>query len=172
MGQLQEFLDQFCPGNTIRVVQGGCDRTRSVLNALEALPTDSDLTAVHDAARPLICTSTIEKVYLAAEKHSVAAAARRSTNTLKLIDADGRLISGKIDRDLVWEIETPQTFRTELLRHALRNTVAENLSFTDDTAAVETFCGIRTVPVQPDEINLKITLNSDLALAEALLKSR
>lgn len=172
MGQIKELLEEFCPGNSIVVVQGGIDRTRSVLNAMEALPRTVKLTAVHDAARPLIQAATIEKVYLAAEKYSAAAAARPATNTLKMIDSNGLLTAGNVKREQIWEIETPQTFRTELLLHALRKTVSGNLSFTDDTAAVETFCGICAHPVIPDEINLKVTHFSDLALAEALLRAR
>lgn len=169
---LTEILDRYLPGNNITVVTGGSDRTRSVLNAVNALPGNCDLTAVHDAARPLIRVTTIKAVFDAAEKYSAAAAARRVTSTLKQADENGFLSAGNINRDFMWEIETPQTFRTELLRKALQETVAKNLSFTDDTAAVERFCNIKTYPVQPDEINLKITRFSDLALAEALLKSR
>ena len=169
---LLNLLNQFLPGHHIKVVEGGSDRTRSVLNALEALPNDSTLTAVHDAARPLIQPETIRKIYETAAQHSAAAAARKVTNTLKLIDKKGFLTAGNINREFIWEIETPQTFRTDLLRYALQDTVSLDLSFTDDTAAVERFCGIRTVPVQPEEINLKITRFSDLALAEALIKSR
>ena len=169
---LTEILDRYLPGNNITVVTGGSDRTRSVLNAVNALPGNCDLTAVHDAARPLIRVTTIKAVFDAAEKYSAAAAARRVTSTLKQADENGFLSAGNINRDFMWEIETPQTFRPELLRKALRETVAKNLSFTDDTAAVERFCNIKTYPVQPDEINLKITRFSDLALAEALLKSR
>ena len=169
---LQDLLNQYIPGQTITVVTGGADRTRSVLNAMEALPAECDLTAVHDAARPLIRKETIKAVYDAAEQHSAAAAARRVTNTLKLSDEEGLLTAGNINRDMMWEIETPQTFRRELLLHALRETVAQDTSFTDDTAAVERFCGIRAYPVQPAEINIKITRHSDLALAEALIKIR
>ena len=168
---LQDLLDQYIHGNRISVVTGGTDRTRSVLNAVEALPEESVLTAVHDAARPLIRRNTIQAVYEAAERHSAAAAARRVTSTLKLADHEGLLTAGGVNREFMWEIETPQTFRTDLLRHALRKTVAENKSFTDDTAAVECYCGIRTFPVQPEEVNLKITRLSDLPLAEALLKN-
>ena len=169
---LQELLEQYIPGHKITIVNGGSDRTRSVLNALEALPSSCDLTAVHDAARPLIKKATIKAVYEAAEKYSAAAAARPVTSTLKQIDSAGLLSTGNINREFIWEIETPQTFQTELLCKALRKTVEQNLSFTDDTAAVETFCGIRAYPVQPEEINLKITRPADLPLAEALLKIR
>lgn len=170
--QLLEILNKNLPGHHITVVNGGTDRTRSVLNAMDALPSDSDLTAVHDAARPLIRSCTIQAVYDAAGIHSAAAAARPVTSTLKRIDDAGLLSAGGIKRELIWEIETPQTFRTELLSHALRETVSRGLSFTDDTAAVEEFSGIKAFPVQPEEINLKITRAADLALAEALLKIR
>ena len=165
-------MEQYIPGHSIQIVIGGSDRTRSVLNALEALPFDSGLTAVHDAARPLVRSCTIQAVYEAAEKHSAAAAARPVNSTLKMIDNAGLLSAGTINREFIWELETPQTFRTELLRHALSKTVAQNLSFTDDTAAVEKFCGIKAFPVHPEEINLKITRPADLPLAEALLKLR
>ena len=117
---LTEILDRYLPGNNITVVTGGSDRTRSVLNAVNALPGNCDLTAVHDAARPLIRVTTIKAVFDAAEKYSAAAAARRVTSTLKQADENGFLSAGNINRDFMWEIETPQTFRTELLRKALR----------------------------------------------------
>lgn len=172
LNQMKLLLDQYFPGNHITLVHGGADRTRSVLNALEALPADSGLTAVHDAARPLIRPETVQKVYDAAGKYSAAAASRKVTSTLKMEDQDGLLTAGNLNREFIREIETPQTFHTELLRHALTETIKADLSFTDDTAAVEQFCGIRAFPVQPDEINLKITHLSDLALAEALLNAR
>jgi len=172
MPMMQELLSRYLPGKNLRIVQGGTDRTRSVLNALEALPADSGLTAVHDAARPLIRQETIRSVYEAAERFSAAAAARKVTSTIKLCDENGLLSAGGLDREFMREIETPQTFRTELLLEALRKAVAEGISFTDDTAAVEHFCGIRAFPVQPEEINLKITKYSDHALAEALLALR
>ena len=172
MNRMKELLAQYLPGSRLNVVPGGTDRTHSVLNALEAMPDGADLTAVHDAARPLIRRETIRAVYHAAELHSAAAAAGKITNTIKLCDENGLLTAGGLDREMMREIETPQIFRTNLLRTATGRAVEEGLSFTDDTAAVEYFCGIRAFPVQPEEINLKITKYSDLALAEALLKLR
>ena len=169
---MKDLLAQYMPGTDICLVPGGFDRTRSVLNALEAMPEGAELTAVHDAARPLIEQKTIGAVYQAAELHSAAAAAGKIVNTLKLCDENGLLTAGGLDRERMREIETPQTFRTDILMTALRKTVEKGLSFTDDTAAVEYFCGIRAVPVQPEEINLKITRYSDHALAEALLRLR
>ena len=169
LSQTNDLLSEYLPGNKIQLVPGGADRTRSVLNAVESLSPGCDLTAVHDAARPLIREETILSVYNAAEIHSAAAAARPVTNTLKQIEG-GLLSSGSIRRETIWEIETPQTFLTDLLRKSLQKTVSENLSFTDDSAAVEYFSGIKTFPVQPEEINLKITHFSDFSLADALIK--
>lgn len=172
MEETGELLNRFLPGNRIRITSGGKDRTHSVINALELISPDCDLIAVHDAARPLISEKTIQAVYDAAAVHGAAAAARKSTNTLKRSCDDGTITSQGIDRESVWEIETPQTFRTELLRNALQQAAAEGVSFTDDSAAVEHFANCRTYPVIPNEINLKITHFQDIALAEALLRLR
>lgn len=169
--EMQEILERFLPGNHIKVVEGGADRTHSVINALSHLSADCDLIAVHDAARPLISKKTIQKVYEAAAVHGAAAAARKATNTLKTC-SDGLLSAEGIDRETVWEIETPQTFHAELLRNALQKAFDTGRSFTDDSAAVEFFCQCKTCPVIPDEINLKITHFRDLSLAEALFQLR
>ena len=170
--RLNELLEEYLPGNRIQTVYGGRDRTRSVLNALEAISPDCDLTAVHDAARPLIREKTIRAVYAAAEIHSAAAAARPVTSTLKAVDENGFLSSGDLRREKIYEIETPQTFRRTLLLTALRKAVENDLSFTDDAAAVEACYGLKTYPVNPEEINLKITNFSDIELVEAIIKSR
>ncbi len=170
--QYQTALKKFLPeAEAIRFVPGGATRTDSIANALEELPSSIEMTAVHDAARPLADGTLLIRCIEACLKYSAAAAAHREVNTVKIIGTDGLLSSGP-DRSVLWPVETPQVFRHELLLRATRCARQENKAFTDDTAAVEFYCGIRTFPVENKIQNPKITLPEDLVLAEALLRMK
>ena len=87
----------------IHQVNGGRDRQHSVLNGLNALGNETTLVAVHDGARPMIDSATIEKCIQAARQYGAATVARRVTETLKRADAEGFARSG-VDRANLWFI--------------------------------------------------------------------
>jgi 2-C-methyl-D-erythritol 4-phosphate cytidylyltransferase len=153
-----------------RVVRGGARRQDSVQAGLNALDNEVEFVAVHDAARPLITSREIERVFAAARKHGAAALATPITDTLKLADAD-HVVSGSIDRQDVFAMQTPQVFRRELLSQAYEQVKKDSLTVTDEVSAIEN-AGGRIVIVPADDHNFKITYASDLLLAEAILKQR
>jgi 2-C-methyl-D-erythritol 4-phosphate cytidylyltransferase len=152
------------------VVRGGKRRQDSVQCGLQELKEDSEFVAVHDAARPLITPCEIERVFSAARKHGAAVLAAPITDTLKFADAN-QVVSGSIDRQNVFAMQTPQIFRREALLEAYERVSGNSLIVTDEVSAVEHTGGsIVIVPAQ--DHNLKITYAGDLPIAEFILKQR
>lgn len=148
----------------ITVVPGGRTRTESVRAALEALPADVTVIAVHDAARPLVARSVVAACFDLAATGVGAVAGHPAVDTMKEVGRDGRIVSTP-DRGRLWHAQTPQAFPAALLRRAYREADA---SATDDAALVERIGGtVRMVDAGPN--NLKVTRTGDVAVAEALL---
>lgn len=149
------------------VVAGGSSRAESVLRGLEAVRTE--LVAIHDGARPLVSVRVIEEVIAAAEQYGAAAPAIPVHDTIKI--AQNGIVVQTPDRRTLFAVQTPQVFRTETIRAALQAALAQNLPLTDDCSAMEA-AGYPVHLTAGEEENLKITVPSDLTLAEAILKRR
>jgi 2-C-methyl-D-erythritol 4-phosphate cytidylyltransferase len=151
-----------------RIVVGGAERQDSVWNGLEALSPSSEVVAIHDAARPCVSEELIAATVRRAGETGAAVAAQPVTDTIKE-SADGRLIERTLDRSKLWSVQTPQTFRVEVIRRALAEVRRCRLIFTDDTAACELIRQpVRLISrIAP---NPKVTVPGDLPYVEALLK--
>jgi 2-C-methyl-D-erythritol 4-phosphate cytidylyltransferase len=154
-----------CP---IRFIAGGAERQDSVRKGLEAA--DSDLVAVHDAARPFIDTHVVEAAIEAAAEHGAGIVAMPATDTLKQVDSDGWIVT-TIPRQDVWLAQTPQVFRTEILREAHAAAATGGVTATDDSVLVERL-GYRVRFVRGNPENRKITTAADLRWAEWFLDQR
>ncbi|MDB6077719.1 MAG: 2-C-methyl-D-erythritol 4-phosphate cytidylyltransferase [Akkermansiaceae bacterium] len=144
---------------------GGAERQLSVENGL-ALVTE-ELVAVHDGARPLVRPESIHACISAAHAGGAAALARQVTETLKRADA-ADFSRESVSRELLWFMETPQIFRTALLRQAYSAVRERGLAVTDEVSALEAL-GIPTRLIPSPFPNLKITVPADIPLATALL---
>jgi 2-C-methyl-D-erythritol 4-phosphate cytidylyltransferase len=157
-----------------RVVTGGPTRSASVRCGLAAVPDDADIVVVHDAARPLATAALVSSVVAALADPAVGGAlcAWPMGDTVKRIrvaGGDGAVLGDVVEtleREELVTVQTPQAFRTVLLRAAH----AEGAEATDDAALVERL-GATVRVVAGDPRNIKITTPSDLALAELLLTS-
>lgn len=171
--KLQEIAD-LCKSHGIekisKVIAGGKTRTESALAGVSEVGKSAKLIAIHDGARPLVTQDLILRTVYAAAENMAAAPALRSTDTLKAVDAEGRIL-GTVDRESTVRIQTPQVFRADMIKGALTRAVEKNLTLTDDCAAAE-MMGIRTMTVQGDEENIKITTPKDMLIAAAILKER
>ncbi len=147
-------------------VDGGEERHHSVANGLAALSQESQYVAVHDAARPLITSTQIQRVYQQALKDKAATSARRVTETLKRAD-DSDFATSSVDREHLWLMETPQIFETSLLKRAYQNVLQTKTLVTDEVSAMETI-GVPTRLVPNQTMNPKITFPEDLELATLL----
>lgn len=151
----------------VRLVDGGEERSDSVLRALQAMGGESDFVAVHDAARPCVEREAIDRVFAAAVKEGAAILASPVTATLKRVDAEKRIVE-TVDRSGLWMAQTPQVFRRDWLVEAY---AARRGQPTDEAQAVEA-CGYPVTIVEGAATNLKITTADDLTLAKNWLKGR
>jgi 2-C-methyl-D-erythritol 4-phosphate cytidylyltransferase len=153
----------------IRVVFGGAQRQDSVQAGLKAVSGSSEYVMVHDAARPFVTRELIDAVLTAAKLSDAAVCGAPCSDSLKEVAEDG-LVVQSVDRSRLWTVQTPQIFRTKLLRDAYQAALASGEVFTDDTAVVEKM-GHPVRIVLYHGINLKVTTPADWSLAEALLRA-
>jgi 2-C-methyl-D-erythritol 4-phosphate cytidylyltransferase len=151
------------------IVGGGPKRQDSVRNGLEAIDEDDSIVAIHDAVRPLVTSMALAACVDAACRHGAAILGVPVWDTLKAVQPDGS-ITHTLPRDGVWLAQTPQAFRTALIREAHEKARREGYSGTDDAELVERL-GKKVHVVPGTRLNIKITTVEDLALAEALLRS-
>lgn len=150
-----------------QVTAGGAERQYSIANGMKRLSASADIVLVHDAARPLVSFETIEAVIRAANEKGAAIAAVRAKNTIKAV-GEGGLVEATPPREGLWEVQTPQGFRRDLLERAYEKAAQDGFLGTDDASLVERL-GEAVFVVESDYGNLKITTPEDLWLAEALL---
>jgi len=152
----------------IQVVEGGERRQDSVAHAFARVADRADVVVIHDAARPLVSADLIRRTIEAAAETGAAVAAVRARDTVKRGDAAG-LITATLPRDEIFLAQTPQAFRTSVLRDALAAGRAGG-SATDESMLAER-AGHRVKLVNGDPRNLKITTREDLAMAEHLMNA-
>jgi 2-C-methyl-D-erythritol 4-phosphate cytidylyltransferase len=167
--EFSELAAKFQFQKPFRIVVGGVERQDSVWNGLEAVSTKTEIVAIQDAARPCTSEALIAATIAAARETGAAVAAQVVTDTIKE-SGDGKTISRTLDRTKLWSVQTPQTFRVEVIRRAIAAARQKNLVFTDDTAACE-LIGQPIRLVSSATPNPKVTVPSDLPLIEALLKN-
>lgn len=150
----------------IDVVEGGAERADSVAKALARVKPDIDFVCIHDAARPCIADEWITEIFAAGEKSGAAIFGIPVTSTLKRVK--DHKVEETVPRAGLWEAQTPQVFRRELLleAHAKR----DGFQATDDAQLVERI-GHPVTVVTGSTINLKIATREDLRLAEHALKA-
>ena len=166
----QELAAKFHFRKPFRIVVGGAERQDSVWNGLEALPVTAEIVAIQDAARPCTGGELIAATVKGAEECGAAVAAQPVTDTIKESE-DGRYIQRTLDRSRLWTVQTPQTFRVEVIRRALAEARQRKLNFTDDTAACE-LIGQPIRLVSSVAPNPKVTVPGDLPFIETLLKGK
>lgn len=155
-----------CDLDRLLVSTGGVDRGESVWNGLEDLPDELAVAVIHDAARPLVSDATIEAVIAEARKGHGAVAALPVVDTLKEVDASGRIVR-TIEREGLWRAQTPQAFPTRVIEHAYVEARRAGVTATDDAALVERL-GLEVVVVRGSERAMKVTEEADFARVERL----
>ena len=152
-----------------QVTAGGSERQYSVWNGIQAVQgaADDDIILVHDAARPLVSEKTILETIRVAEAKGAAIAAVPAKNTIKLCNAAGEVVETP-DRSRLWEVQTPQGFRRDILVRANQQAMAESFLGTDDASLVEKL-GQKVFIVESDYRNIKLTTPEDMVIAKAFL---
>lgn len=151
-----------------RLVNGGKERQDSVWNGLEAVSPGTEIVAIQDAARPCTRQEVISATIEAAREVGAAVAAQAVTDTIKE-SGDGKNIERTLNRSRLWAVQTPQTFRLEVIRRALGEVRRRQLQVTDDTAACE-LIGQPVRLVVNNAPNPKVTRPEDLPWVATVLK--
>jgi 2-C-methyl-D-erythritol 4-phosphate cytidylyltransferase len=147
---------------------GGATRQQSAKLGLEKVGSDADIVMIHDGARPFASTSLIDRcVEFAADKEAVVVGLP-ARDTIKFVSQEGRIKSTP-ERSSLWEIQTPQVFKRELIIQAHERAEQEDVEVTDDAMLVERL-GKAVFVVEGERTNFKITVPEDVWLAEALLR--
>jgi 2-C-methyl-D-erythritol 4-phosphate cytidylyltransferase len=157
----------------VRVLEGGDTRQESVDKALAEVPKKTELILVHDAVRPLVTRDQVERVIAEAERCGAAILGIPAMDTVKEVKRaslpeDVALITATIPRERVVLAQTPQVFRSALLREAFARAAADGFTASDEAALVERL-GHNVHVVLGSERNLKITRPGDLEIAEFYL---
>ena len=154
----------------VQVCEGGEHRYDSVRAAIQTVRDDAELVAVHDAVRPCASKAMIDAVFAEAAKTGAAILASPLHGTIKRASAAG-VIDATVPRENLYEAQTPQVFRRQLLLDAYATPPESTEAATDDALLVERL-GHPVAIVRSDLTNLKITTREDITLANAILKAR
>lgn len=146
---------------------GGPRRQDSVRRGLARLDADCQVVVIHDGARPLVSSGLIDRCVAAAFAEGAAVVGLPARNTVKVVRAD-RHVRETLDRETLWEIQTPQAFRVEVVLEAHQRAADEGAAATDDASLVERL-GRPVAVLEGERTNIKITFPEDLLFAEALL---
>ncbi|WP_456272788.1 2-C-methyl-D-erythritol 4-phosphate cytidylyltransferase [Bacillus sp. AK031] len=151
-----------------KMVLGGKERQDSVYNALKTVQ-ETEFVLVHDGARPFIAPEVIGELVKKAAAMGAAIAAAPVKDTIKK-GVDG-IVQETIERSSLWQVQTPQAFRIELLMEAHERAEQEGFMGTDDASLVERL-GEDVGIIESDYDNIKITTPEDIYFAEAILAKR
>ncbi len=154
----------------VKTFIGGTERFETVAKGLALLKEDINIVAVHDAVRCCVTKEWIDGAITAASKTGAAILACPVTATIK--KAKDKTITETVDRSNLWEAQTPQVFEMKLLKRAYENLVSLDKSKISDDAQLVEALGEKVSIVETDSSNIKITRQSDIAIAEAILKNR
>jgi 2-C-methyl-D-erythritol 4-phosphate cytidylyltransferase/2-C-methyl-D-erythritol 2,4-cyclodiphosphate synthase len=162
--EVKTLLSQCGLTKPCHIVAGGNERQYSIANALAVAP-DSGLLLIHDGARPLIDSQTINKVIAVAELSQAAVVGVPVKDTVKCVK-DGIIVDTP-DRRLLWSVQTPQVFEARLIKRAYKQAAKQGFLGTDDASLVEKM-GVKVVMVEGRYENIKITTSGDIKVARAL----
>ena len=153
-------------GKPIKVIAGGASRQDSVKNGVTATVSSATLVCIHDAARPFVSETLINNSITACKTADGGVVALRSTDTVKF-SASG-IVEETLNREKIWLVQTPQTFRKDKLVQALDHADAKSLTATDESYLMEAM-GFSVALVQGDTNNFKITTMDDWKRAEYMI---
>ncbi|HOP86329.1 MAG TPA: 2-C-methyl-D-erythritol 4-phosphate cytidylyltransferase [Syntrophorhabdaceae bacterium] len=163
----EEILEQYRFNKVIKLVIGGRLRQDSVKNGLDAIENPCDIVIIHDGARPFITPSFIEKGIYLMEMFDAIIPALPVKETIKVISKEGFVLK-TLDRDSLWQVQTPQTFKYELIVKAYREGMAKKLYGYDDATFIESI-GKKIKVIEGSPYNIKITTPEDLIMARGIL---
>jgi 2-C-methyl-D-erythritol 4-phosphate cytidylyltransferase len=163
----EEVLEQYRFNKIMKLVIGGRLRQDSVRNGIEAIDEPCDVVIIHDAARPFVSPSFVEKSIFLMEMYDAIIPALPVRDTVKVVSKEGYVVK-TLERDALWNVQTPQTFKYSVISKAYREGMAKKLLGYDDSAFIE-FMGKKVKVIEGSPYNIKITTPEDLIIARGIL---
>ncbi len=147
-------------------------RSDSVYSGLNALSDKCDIVLIHDGARPFVDEDTVIRCIKGVLSYGASCAAVPVKDTIKQAESigDDNTISRTLDRSSLWIAQTPQGFRTDIIKKAYEKAYEDKYYGTDDAVLAERM-GIKPVLVMGSYSNIKITTKEDIALAESIISA-
>ena len=170
----EEIVEKYHFNKVSRIVAGGKERYHSVHNGLKACA-DAEIVLIHDGARPFVNDEMIARNIAMVKEYGACVTGMPVKDTIKIAD-DAGYVQETPRRDLIWAVQTPQTFQYQCIKDAyytFLNNEEENCrqySVTDDAMVAEIFGGFKVKLVEGSYNNVKITTPEDMALAETILE--
>ncbi|SHK69921.1 2-C-methyl-D-erythritol 4-phosphate cytidylyltransferase [Hespellia stercorisuis] len=167
----KEIVERFGIHKVSRITCGGTERYHSVWNGLQEL-SDDGYVFIHDGARPFVDEEIIERVYEHVVEYDACVVGMPVKDTIKTVDEQD-FVTATPNRNLVWMIQTPQVFRTDIVKKAyglLMECGAENI--TDDAMVVEQMLSLPIRLVRGSYENIKITTPEDLEIAGVFVRRK
>jgi len=181
---------QYCKTNIVekynfkkitKIVAGGKERYNSVYNGLEAISLDKNSEIqmqnnnifIHDGARPCVTIDILDRCLKTVIETRACVAAMPVKDTIKIVDDNGYAIS-TLDRNLLWQIQTPQVFSYEVIKTAYDNLMqlVSITGITDDAMVVEHYSNVKVKMVEGSYENVKVTTQGDIELVKCYLNKR
>ena len=166
----EDIIEKYRFKKVKSLVYGGEKRQDSVFNGLKEVSSNSTFVIIHDGARPFISSEIIEDSINTAKKFGASCVAVPAKDTIKVSD-DQDFLCHAFKRPNIWVVQTPQTFKYEIIFKAHENANNNGIISTDDTGIVEKI-GIKSKIVTGNYDNIKITTREDLTVAEHIINKR
>jgi 2-C-methyl-D-erythritol 4-phosphate cytidylyltransferase len=165
---LSEIVEKYQYRKISQVVPGGKRRQESVKNGIDVLPKGAEVVVIHDGVRPFVTEEMIEESIRSAVIFQAVVMAMPVKETIKMVQQDGTVLK-TIDREFLWQIQTPQTFQVDVIKEAYHKATEDGFIGTDDASLVERI-GIKVHILPGSYNNIKITTPEDLVLAQLILQ--
>ncbi len=166
----RDLVDGHSFRKVAKIVAGGATRQGSVSNGLDAMSRDADIAVIHDGARPFVTREIIVRAVNEIKSGHAVVVGMPVKDTVKTID-DGGFVTKTLDRQYLWNAQTPQVFKASEIRQAHARAGKIGLEATDDSKLVERLGGTVRM-IQGSYENIKITTPEDIRTAEAILLSK
>lgn len=167
--EYQKLVDQYEITKVKEYITGGAKRSESVGNGLTYVDPDCGIIIVHDGARPLVKPEIIDKAVAMCVTDKAVVVGVPVKQTIKKINSVEGSVERTLNREELWEIQTPQVFHRDVLVEAYEH--AKSMDVTDDASLVEQI-GIKVKVIQGDYLNIKVTTPEDIIIAEKMLDTR
>lgn len=171
----KEILDKYGFHKIRAVVHGGKERYHSVAYGIRSIDWKCDYVFIHDGARPFIDREIIKRAFSEVKKFKACVVGMPVKDTIKIADEKG-FVASTPDRSQIWQIQTPQVFKRQLIAAAYdklleeeKKLITEGVKVTDDAMVVEYFMSVPVKLVQGSYQNIKITTPEDMKIAEAFV---